>query len=378
MHLPSLVVKFGVVLLVPALLHASLAQAGPGVDLGSKKVIVVGTAPVTGDDTASAREAALRQAQKTAIEQVLGTYIESSFTAEQRETTKNDQASFDSSVQDRILTRSEGFIAGQKVLAEKRDGAIYKVTLEVVVRAQSLADEARKIELVLASAGFPKLRVVLPERYANQQGQERDVTPPAARSAIEGALLARRMTLAEANADVEVSGTASATFTGYNELNDKMYYVAAQVALRAVRTTTGKVLASPAGAGKGIGATEAQAIAAALKDAGGKAGKALVQELLTAWQAEAERAMTCVVRIKRLKSRDKDGAELVELVRALPSVAAVRELATTDKQLDLEVTHRGAREALSKDLVAKLRAVKRWRGAATSATDSAELIELHL
>lgn len=100
----------------------------------SKKVTTEGMAAITGSDVASAREAAIKNAQKIAIEQVVGAYVESEFSADERASANDKGSSFRLEVRDRIVTKSDGFIEKQRVLAERRDGDVYRVSLEVEVR----------------------------------------------------------------------------------------------------------------------------------------------------------------------------------------------------------------------------------------------------
>src|SRR4051812_40321214 len=78
----------------------------------AKTVTVTGVAKIEGD-VAAARDLAIRNGQRVAIEEVLGSYIETHFTAEQRETAKDDASHFSSDVRDKIYAKSVGFIDSQ-------------------------------------------------------------------------------------------------------------------------------------------------------------------------------------------------------------------------------------------------------------------------
>lgn len=342
----------------------------------AKQVTVTGTAQVSGGNLAAAREAAVRQAQRLAIEQVLGAYVESEFSAEQREVAKDDKSAFSSTVRDKILTKSEGFIQSQKILAEAEAGGVYKVNLLVEVRAASLQDELTKLRALLAAQGYPKVMVAVRERYSDKSGRETIVERSAARALVEDALLGYGITLvgperadklggkealfaelradpvavtkavSAAGADIIVEVDVPLRFTGFNELNDNMFYVAGAVGLRAIKTATAQVLASCEVSGKGIGINEATAREKVLKHAAPAAVGRLFDSMVSAWQQEAERGVTIAIVVSKVKNYAKLGRPLLKALERLPNVQSVKETQFSANELRVEVLYKGVQKQL--------------------------------
>ena len=114
------------------LLLPSVAFAGD-LFLKSKTIDVVGVAPISKNNLALARQQAVADAQRNAVEQVLGTAIESTFSATQRETLKGKHSQFVSDVSARVKTKTTGFIDGYTVVSEKRVKDTLRVRLKVKV-----------------------------------------------------------------------------------------------------------------------------------------------------------------------------------------------------------------------------------------------------
>jgi hypothetical protein len=109
-----------------AVLYAAIAGATP--------VTVTGKAPVV-DDVVAARAAALNDARKTAVENVLGIMVDSRVRVESALL-----------VQDTVLARADGFISNETILEEGQSGGFYLVKISCDVRERDVAAELDKLK----------------------------------------------------------------------------------------------------------------------------------------------------------------------------------------------------------------------------------------
>ncbi len=115
----------------PVALGLFAALVLPRLALASAQTVVVeGVAAVVDGDVPIARDRALDDAKRKAVEQVAGTEIRS------RTVTESFQL-----VEDEILARASGFVEAHRILDEAREGDVYRVRIEARVHAEALAED---------------------------------------------------------------------------------------------------------------------------------------------------------------------------------------------------------------------------------------------
>lgn len=348
--------------------------------LTSKKVVVTGMADIkSAGGRAAARDAAIRNAQRSAIEQVVGTLIESNFSSEQKETLKKQQTELTSSVEDKVYAKSSGFIENQTVLDEEADGDTYRVTLKVSVKAASLEQELQKLQSLYKSANYPKVMLMISERYTNKDGAAVWIDRPSLVAPIESELLKLGIELvakeqaeklateslqvlteaegipskaaqiaASYGADVVIIGGAEIKFTGFNEFGTNMYYLSATISLRAVNASTAAILTSFETVGKGIGVNEEIARVNAVKDGSPKVAKNVVDGLVAAWKKGAEQGNRYKVVLSNVKNYGQFALPFIDVLQSIPGVESAREISFGGKRLEVEVLFKGDRSTFMK------------------------------
>jgi len=158
-----------------ALVILTLATPAWAADEGI--VEATGEAQIQKGNEVEAKKAATLDAFRRAIEKVVGIYVESDFSATQRELVRNNQSDFYSRVQDKLVQKAKGFIKTYKVLSSKKTGDVYKVTLRAHVFESKLKAELKSLADLIAAAGNPKLMMVLQEVIV--RGGEKTVSGPA-------------------------------------------------------------------------------------------------------------------------------------------------------------------------------------------------------
>ena len=116
---------------------------------------VTGTAAIVDGNTASARQKALEQALRSAVEQGIGVFIDS-----------QTQAANFTVIRDSIYSKASGYVKDYQVISEgpAPDGQTYEITIKAEVQTASIANDLNAIGIQLKFAGNPRfMAVYLPE-----------------------------------------------------------------------------------------------------------------------------------------------------------------------------------------------------------------------
>lgn len=104
-----------------------------------------------------ARDRAIEDALRRAVEQVCGTLVMSASEV------KNSQL-----VSDKILTQAKGYVAGYDVLSEKEEKGVLRITVRAKVGTDKLTNDLAAIGLTLARKGMPRLAVLIAEQRIDE------------------------------------------------------------------------------------------------------------------------------------------------------------------------------------------------------------------
>lgn len=149
---------FLVVLLLGVLPARSGAQQQAG---AATQVTVEGLGAIIAGDRAKAEEDAVTDALRNAVSQVMGTHVESQTLVE------NFQL-----VQDRIMTRTRGYISTYQVMSKSDEEDLIRVRVTAVVKESDLVGDLEAIGLLLARKNYPRLLVLVDETIFVDEGNE--------------------------------------------------------------------------------------------------------------------------------------------------------------------------------------------------------------
>ena len=111
-----------------------------------------GQAMIKNGDEPAARDRALEDAQRKAVESAVGTMISAETVME------NYQI-----ISDRILAKSSGYIKNYTIKSSGPDNGIYKVVIKASVATGNLSSDVDAISALLKRNGMPRDFVVVPE-----------------------------------------------------------------------------------------------------------------------------------------------------------------------------------------------------------------------
>ena len=116
-----------------------LFTVGWRLDVSAIKIEVTGSATIYSGNTGSARNQALKNALRQAVEQGVGVFIDSNTLTQNYELVK-----------DEIFSTSEGYVSNYEVLSEgaASDGTVFDVTLSVEVEEGRIKDKLSALRIL--------------------------------------------------------------------------------------------------------------------------------------------------------------------------------------------------------------------------------------
>ena len=140
------------------LVFALLCGSMPAFGQQSQTVTAEGVGAVFGNDRAIARDQAIQDALRKAVEQAVGTLV-SSETMVQNFQTLNDK----------IYTQTQGYIQSYRILAETPGTNIHQVTIQATVAIGDLEKDLQALGFLLGQVGKPRIMILVAEQQIGQQ-----------------------------------------------------------------------------------------------------------------------------------------------------------------------------------------------------------------
>ena len=133
-----------------------------------KKVEADGVAVIRAENIALARDQSLENALRKAVEQAVGTLIEAESMVENFVL-----------IRDEIYTHTQGYVRGYHILRERREGKLFRITLEATVDIGGLEKRLDALGLLYRRVKKPRIMVIILEDTAGVVDSD-----PAAETAI--------------------------------------------------------------------------------------------------------------------------------------------------------------------------------------------------
>ncbi|MFA7332120.1 MAG: flagellar assembly protein T N-terminal domain-containing protein [Candidatus Delongbacteria bacterium] len=333
----------------------------------SATVTVEGLAQIIDGNTLSAREAALRDAMRKAVETALGTLMESRTMVENFELKK-----------DEIYSRASGFVSTYEVLEEKKQIDMYWMKVRAVVNQQKLGDDARALGLLQELVGKPKMMIMVDEYWWDgslAKDQQEAVDDPASAARIAERFLGRGFALvdaetvkklrssemqtmddlmnngeaiirlaqqaaAEYGAEVLILGTCKAEPA--NLVGGK-YTATATFTAKIVDASTGALLGTKQYSQSGVGISPEQARSESGARAGDGVSQTLIDQVLQYWQDKANNGMDYVIKLYNVDSFVQQGMKFITGLKGIGGVTHAKKRSWDEKlhRLEIDLTYKG-------------------------------------
>ncbi|MCI0513269.1 flagellar assembly protein T N-terminal domain-containing protein [candidate division KSB1 bacterium] len=344
---------------------------------GVQNVTAVGVGSIYQGDLALARDRALDDALRKAVEQALGTWLQS-------ETVVQNYML----VEDNILSWSSGYVKKYTIASEMRKpGDVYEVTVNATVETGALTRDRDQVQNLIDKAGNPRIMIIfneqnigesynryhffqvdmtqaettLMEKFIDQGFQIVDpatvresVKREQAIAALEGNDKAAAALGLQLDADVVVTGkaVASVASTQMKILGD-MKSCQANLTARVVKADVGTVIATGSENAAYPHIDEITGGNEAIKKASNKLADQLIKKILDKWRQEFYNKTTIKLRLTGVESASDLSnfkSELSTYFRGIKNVRQRNFLAGT-AELDVEIT--GNADQLARELERK-------------------------
>lgn len=266
-----------------------------------KSVSAEGIGVVLQGNVDIARDQALEDALRKAVEQAVGTLVESETLV------RNAQL-----LSDQIYKRTTGYIRAYTILEERQEGQVIRVRVRATVDTGNLEQDLATLGLLYRRVKQPRIMVVIPEthiglrppdpageteiirqliqkgiRVVDQAQTRRIRESDQVRRALAGDREAARLIGLRHGAEVLIIGEAFSEGAMRGGPLGPMVSVRARLEARAIRTDTGEILAADGQFAAAVDIAEHMAGKKALAAAGSKWLEAALPVVLNRWTQEA-------------------------------------------------------------------------------------------
>lgn len=338
-----------------------------------------GEAAILNGDKAQAKDKAVADAMRNAVEKAVGTLV-----------TSDSQTKDFELVSDRVLTHSKGYIKTFDITKQTDDGSTLTVSLKAVVGKDNLEKDVDALLRLIHQKGKPKILIMVAEQNIGQPDAQAwwstqgfttnlDVVEntfieqwaPAGFSFVDPQALRGKIKVSKALQSPNVDDSEAKTFAGKagaqvvivgkaiaQEANGKAFgtnliSARANMSVRAIRTDTGDILATSTIDGGSMALDTTTAGTNALKETAKKMAEDLKGKIMRKWLEEVSSGQGIKLVVKNIKQAKDLRTLKNSLTSQVRGVTAVRDRGFKDHTAEFEVEMRGNPQDLAAELEAK-------------------------
>ncbi|MCD6399331.1 hypothetical protein J7L85_00910 [candidate division WOR-3 bacterium] len=340
-----------------------------------KEIVVEGEGSIVQNDIAKARDNAIDEALRNAVEQAVGLLISSETIA------KNFMI-----LDDRIYSRSAGYVSSYSIITEgKLDEYRYRVKIKAQVKTGMLKDDLAAIGLLLRRKNLPRMMVIIQENnigaasgsvfdvnmntaedivmetfmskgfsFVDESAVKAKVKKSVAIAAISGDVKAAKSLGMMAKAEVLIVGKAMANVaSGVEKILGNMKSCQADVNLRAIDVSSGEVIAVASKHAAAVHIDELSGGTEAIKKATKLASTELINKILSKWSQEESGAQKIELNVYGFRSFDDAYTFKNEFSTVIRGVKGIYSHGFQAGSAIYEVEYEGNSENLVMELIRK-------------------------
>jgi hypothetical protein len=313
-------------------------------DAQQTKVVTADGVATIGSDSGAARDKAVEDALRRAVEQAVGTMVESETATENYEL-----------LSDKIYSRSQGYVKNYEVLSEKTEGNLMRVKISAEVSTGDISNELSAIGLLQKRMKYPRVLVIIPEENvvtgSDSWWQGYTLSSSQAEATVIAKLKAKGFNVVDPGyqrkaipsqqgmeayngdynmagqvgsrmgAEIVIVGKATSTRSANNIAGSDLLSESTTITASAVKSGTGEVIAQASGQGTAAHINEVAAMQQSLQKASEQVADQLITGILDTWQKESsgQRSVAMLV-------QDISPSELESMKSVLEKIRGVTEL----------------------------------------------------
>ena len=358
----------GVMMLIGLLLTGSPCQAHAQT---TETVEAEGIATIRQGNTDIARDQAIADAQRKAVEQAVGVLMSSESLVENYEL-----------VSDRILTQSAGYIQSYDIVNEGQSGTDYRVTIKAVIGVGNLETDVQAIQHLIRQKGNPRLMFLVEESIQGvrnagigsgdmsqaetslvqaflEAGFEvvdsatvtANINRDQALKAVEGDAAAAAVLGNQYGADIIITAKVAAS-SGDKILNTSMKSHQAAITAKVIRADTGAIITSATEQGKHAHIDDLAGGIAAIDKASHQLAETLIPRILEQWRQDIQTATTIQLMVSNVSFAQLKTLKTV-LQTDIRGVKEVYQRSFQSNTARLDVEIQSTAEMLADELISK-------------------------
>jgi len=287
-------------------LLSSVFWVSPSYSQQITTITVEGIGAVVKGDLAIAKDNALNDALRKAVEQAVGTLVQAQTLVDKYQL-----------ISDEIYTKSQGYIKKYAIISERPDinQGILRINIQADVSIGDIRNDLNAIGLLIERKGKPRMMVIIDEKiggaesgysanlsesetviiqkftekgfnFVDEATVKKNMKRNMALQAIGGDDNAAASIGLEYGAEVVIIGSAVAKLAGKGIAGTEMKSIHASITVRAVRADTGEIISSASEKGATAHLDETAGGALAIKKAGEKLASSLIDQIIAKWSGE--------------------------------------------------------------------------------------------
>jgi hypothetical protein len=361
------------------LILALLCGGIPAFGQQAQTITAEGVGAVFGNDRAIARDQAIQDALRKAVEQAVGTLV-SSETMVQNFQTLND----------RIYTQTQGYIQNYRVLSETPGSNIHTVTIQATVAIGDLEKDLQALGFLLGQVGKPRIMILVAEQQigrdsfnywwgpgrgaqANLNVAENtimdrfrekgfDIVDPQAQAgsikvppALQVVDLSNQNAITlgkQVDAEIVIIGKALARSVG-SIAGTSMKSIQANISMRAIQIDNARVLSSGNENAAAVHIDEVTGGAEAIKKASVKISDKMMDDILKNFQKRVGATTTVSLVVFGLAGADDIRKFKNSVLGQVRGVEGIHERSFSENMVKIDVDVRGSAQSISQDMSRK-------------------------
>ncbi len=326
----------------------------PEAIFAQNKVRAQGMATIHNSLIDIARTKAIDEAQRNAVEKVVGVMISSATEIENYQTKL-----------DLILSESKGYLNSYDIVSEEREGNQYRVILDADVGIEKLRDRMDAVNMILTRKSKPRVLIMI------HNGAKRDSV---AEAAITKYLMEKGFKLVTCDlsekrpipqtsdakqvaqmgqicgAEIVFMGNVDVATSPFEVGSVAMRFNKVTSTAKAVNADTGEVMASDAIVGSRTGMDDV--VKLLIEETGQKLAQNIVDQVLEKWSFELTNTANIKIMISGLNSFQDLGQFKEELMQSAKGIKNLHQRSFQQNTAELDVEIKGTTLGLAEDIAA--------------------------
>lgn len=342
----------------------------------SKEVVAKGLGAILAGDEVKAREDAINSALRNAVEQVVGTMVESNVLVENYQT-----------VEDQIYTRTQGYVQKYDVISTSKqlDNAM-EVTIRAMVKISDLQSDLEAIGVLLSRKGKPRTMVMIQEKNIAEHYYQLGMDMNTTETAIMDEMMnfgfpfvdaaQSRVSIASDVVSAAMSGDNGAAASIASRLGAEIIITGAAVSkvasggpavvrdagfkscqaninLRVIRADDARIIAVASASDRAAHIDEITGGTQALQKAAKKAAMELKDEIITAWQKDVYSSAQVQLHVTNISSFSQLNTLKNSLKYYVRGIQAINQRSFAAGTALFDIDMKGTAEQMASELEAK-------------------------